>query len=164
MTDTLWSPTARIENSALREDLNWLEEREGRPFPDHDAFWAWSVEVYDVLETMPEISEALVVGVDQPDDGYWLGLFVVPASGHALDEDLKQRIVTTLRTRLTPRHVPDEIVEAPAVPHTLSGKRLEVPIKKLLTGRPLEKAANIASVDDPDALRWYARFAADRLE
>lgn len=123
-----------------------------------------SSDFYDVLETMPEITETLVVGVDQPDDGYWLGLFVVPAPGHALDEDLKQRIVATLRTRLTPRHVPDEIVEAPAVPHTLSGKRLEVPIKKLLTGRPLEKAANIASVDDPDALRWYARFAADRLE
>jgi acetoacetyl-CoA synthetase len=121
-----------------------------------------SSDFYDVLETMPEISETLVVGVDLPDDAYWLGLFVVPAPGQALDEDLKRRIITTLRTRLTPRHVPDEIVEAPAVPHTLSGKRLEVPIKKLLTGRPLEKAANIASVDDPDALRWYARFAADR--
>ena len=51
----------------------------------------------------------------------------------------------------------------PAVPHTLTGKRLEVPIKKLLAGKPLEKAANIASVDNPDALRWYARFAAERL-
>ncbi|MFC5995946.1 acetoacetate--CoA ligase [Pseudonocardia hispaniensis] len=122
-----------------------------------------SSDFYDVLETMPEITETLVVGVELPDDGYWLGLFVVPAPGHVLDEDLKRRISTTLRTRLTPRHVPDEIVEAPAVPHTLSGKRLEVPIKKLLTGRPLEKAANIASVDDPDALRWYARFAAARL-
>ena len=50
------------------------------------------------------------------------------------------------------------------MPHTLSGKRLEVPIKKLLTGKQLEKAASIASVDDPDALRWYARFAADRLD
>jgi acetoacetyl-CoA synthetase len=59
--------------------------------------------------------------------------------------------------------VPDEIVAAPAVPHTLTGKRLEVPIKKLLSGRPLEKAANIATVDDPDALRWYARFATDRF-
>lgn len=122
-----------------------------------------SSDFYDVLETMPEISETLVIGVDLPDDGYWLGLFVVPAEGQALDDDLKQKIVTTLRTRLTPRHVPDEIVQAPAVPHTLSGKRLEVPIKKLLSGRPLEKAANIASVDDPDALRWYARFAAERL-
>ena len=121
-----------------------------------------SSDFYDVLETLPEITETLVIGVDQPDDGYWLGLFVVPADGHALDDALKQKIVSTLRTRLTPRHVPDEILEAPAVPHTLSGKKLEVPIKKLLSGRPLEKAANLASVDDPDALRWYARFAADR--
>ena len=68
-----------------------------------------------------------------------------------------------MRTRLTPRHVPDEIVAAPAVPHTLSGKKLEVPIKKLLRGTPLEKAANVASVDDPDALRWYERFASDRF-
>ena len=121
-----------------------------------------SSDFYDVLDTLPEITETLVIGLEQPDDSYWLGLFVVPAPGHALDDALKQKIVTTLRTRLTARHVPDEIVEAPAVPHTLSGKRLEVPIKKMLAGRPLEKAANIASVDDPDALRWYARFAADR--
>jgi acetoacetyl-CoA synthetase len=123
-----------------------------------------SSDFYDVLETMPEITETLVIGIDLPDDGYWLGLFVVPAPGHALDDELKRKIVTTLRTRLTPRHVPDEILEAPAVPHTLTGKRLEVPIKKLLTGKPLEKAANIASVDDPDALRWYVRFAADRSD
>lgn len=122
-----------------------------------------SADFYDVLETLPEISETLVVGIDLPDDGYWLGLFVVPAAGHRLDEELERRIVATLRSRLTARHVPDEIVEAPAVPHTLTGKRLEVPIKKLLTGRPLEKAANVAAVDDPEALRWYARFAAQRF-
>jgi acetoacetyl-CoA synthetase len=122
-----------------------------------------SADFYDVLETMPEISETLVVGIDLPDDGYWLGLFVVPATGHVLDEELEQKIRTTLRSRLTARHVPDEIVAAPAVPHTLTGKRLEVPIKKLLAGKPLDKAANIASVDNPDALRWYAQFATERL-
>jgi acetoacetyl-CoA synthetase len=122
-----------------------------------------SSDFYDVLETIPEVSETLVIGVEQPDDGYWLGLFVVPAPGQALDDELKQKIVTALRTRLTPRHVPDEIVEAPAVPHTLSGKKLEVPIKKLLRGTPLEKAANIASIDDPDVLRWYERFGSDRF-
>ena len=121
-----------------------------------------SSDFYDVLDTLPEIAETLVIGVEQPDDGYWLGLFVVPAPGHTLNDELRQRIVDTLRTRLTPRHVPDEIIEAPAVPHTLTGKRLEVPIKKLLRGTPLEKAANPASVDDPDVLRWYQRFAADR--
>jgi acetoacetyl-CoA synthetase len=122
-----------------------------------------SSDFYDVLETMPEIIEALVIGIDLPEDGYWLGLFVVPADGVTVDDELKQKILTTLRARLTARHVPDEILAAPAVPHTLSGKKLEVPIKKLLTGKPLEKAANIASVDDPDALRWYAAFAAERL-
>ena len=122
-----------------------------------------SSDFYDVLETLPGISETLVIGVELPDDGYWLGLFVVPAPGHALDDELKLQIVTALRTRLTPRHVPDEIIEAPAVPHTLSGKKLEVPIKKLLRGTPLEKAANVASVDDPDALRWYERFGSGRF-
>ncbi|MGQ0843196.1 MAG: acetoacetate--CoA ligase [Sporichthyaceae bacterium] len=122
-----------------------------------------SSDFYDVLETMPEISECLVVGIDLPEDGYWLGLFVAPALGHAVDDALKAKIVATLRSRLTPRHVPDEIVECPAVPHTLTGKRLEVPIKKLLTGTPLEKAANIAAVDSPETLRWYAEFAAERL-
>ncbi|GAA1389733.1 acetoacetate--CoA ligase [Pseudonocardia kongjuensis] len=121
-----------------------------------------SSDFYDVLETLPEIAETLVVGVEEPDDGYWLGLFVVPAEGHVLDDALRATVVDTLRSRLTPRHVPDEIIEAPGVPHTLSGKRLEVPIKKLLAGRPLEKAANIASVDDPDTLRWYAGFARRR--
>ncbi|MDF3320116.1 acetoacetate--CoA ligase [Rhodococcus sp. C3V] len=90
-----------------------------------------SSDFYDVLDTMPEISETLVIGVDQPDDGYWLGLFVVPAPGYMLDDELERKIAETLRTRLTPRHVPDEVVEAPAVPRTLNGKRLEVPIKKL---------------------------------
>jgi acetoacetyl-CoA synthetase len=123
-----------------------------------------SSDFYDVLETLPEITEALVIGLDLPDDQYWLGLFVVPAEGVTVDDALKQTIVTTLRTRLTARHVPDEILTAPAIPHTLSGKKLEVPIKKLLTGQPLEKAVNIAAVDDPDALHWFAAFAAERRQ
>jgi len=122
-----------------------------------------SSDFYDVLATMPELAEALVVGVELPEDGYWLGLFVVPAPGQVVDDALRGKIVERLRTRLTPRHVPDEIVEAPAVPHTLSGKKLEVPVKRLMRGTPLDRAATLASVDDPDALRWYERFAAARL-
>ena len=122
-----------------------------------------SSDFYDVVEAMPEVAEALVVGVEQPDDGYWLGLFVVPADGRAVDDELRAAVVGALRSRLTPRHVPDDIVEVPAVPHTLSGKKLEVPVKKLLMGMPLEKVVNPASVDSPDALAWYAEFAAARL-
>lgn len=122
-----------------------------------------SSDFYNVLETLPEISEALVIGVEQPDDGYWLGLFVVPAPGRALDDELRRAIVTALRTRLSPRDVPDEIIEAPAVPHTLSGKKLEIPVKKLLRGTPLDEAANVSSIDAPDALRWYQRFGSERF-
>jgi len=121
-----------------------------------------SSDFYGVVETMPEVAESLVVGVDLPDGGYWLGLFVVPAPGCELNDDLRARINTELRTNLSPRHVPDEIVRAPGVPHTLTGKRLEVPVKKLMTGVPLERAANLAAVDAPDTLRWYAEFAAAR--
>ena len=105
-----------------------------------------------------------MVGVDLPDDGYWLGLFVVPAPGHALDDELKQKIVTTLRTRLTARHVPDEIVAGARGPahadrQTTRGADQEAAAR----ADRWSKAANIASVDDPDALRWYARFATDML-
>ncbi|MBT0566204.1 acetoacetate--CoA ligase [Williamsia sp. CHRR-6] len=122
-----------------------------------------SSDFYDLLDTMPEIAEALVVGVDRPESDYWLGLFVVTTPGHTLDEALRERIVCALRTRLTPRHVPDDIVAAPAVPHTLNGKKLEVPIKNMLSGMPLAQAVTMASVDDPDAVAWYAEFAAHRF-
>ena len=120
-----------------------------------------SSDFYDMLEPMPEIADSLVIGVDLPDDGYWLGLFVVPANGVELDDELQRTIQTTLRTRLSPRHVPDEIVAAPGIPHTLTGKRLEVPVKRLLAGQPLEKAANLASVDSPENLLWFADFASE---
>ena len=87
-----------------------------------------SSDFYDVLDSLPEIAETLVIGVEQPDDGYWLGpVRRARRRPRRSTTSCEQTIVTTLRTRLTPRHVPDEIVEAPAVPHTLSGKKLEVP-------------------------------------
>ncbi|MGV9799215.1 acetoacetate--CoA ligase [Mycobacterium sp. NPDC003449] len=122
-----------------------------------------SSDFYEVLEAMAEVSEALVVGVDLPDGGYWLGVFVVPADGHRVEDGLRAAITTTLRNRLSPRHVPDEIVEAPAIPRTLTGKRIEVPVKKLLSGAPLQDAVTWSSVDNPSALSWFIEFAADRL-
>ncbi|OZC29636.1 acetoacetate--CoA ligase [Gordonia polyisoprenivorans] len=121
-----------------------------------------SSDFYDVLDGIAAVSESLVVGVDTADGGYWLGIFVVPATGFDVTDTLRHQIADTLRDRLSPRHVPDEIVAAPAIPHTLNGKKLEVPVKKLLAGRSLEQAINLASVDDPDVVRWYARFASER--
>lgn len=121
-----------------------------------------SSDIYDVVERLPEVEESLVVGVELPDGGYYLPLFVVLAEGVTLDDALRQRLVDTIRRQASPRHVPDEIVQAPGVPHTLTGKRIEVPVKRLLQGASLERAASLDSVDAPDVVRWYAEFAAQR--
>jgi len=118
-----------------------------------------SGEFYEVVEALPEVRESLIVGVERPDGGYYMPLFVVPVEGVSVDEALRQRILAAIRAQLSPRHVPDEIVEAPGVPHTLTGKRLEVPIKRLFQGVPVDRAANLGAVDAPELVQWYAEFA-----
>lgn len=121
-----------------------------------------SSDIYEVVERLPEIRESLVIGIEQPDGGYWMPLFVQLADGAALDDPLRDRIRAAIRGELSPRHVPDEIIAVPGVPHTLTGKRIEVPVKRLLQGTSLEKAVNPGSVDDLGVLRFYERLAADR--
>ncbi|MFF5650525.1 acetoacetate--CoA ligase [Streptomyces collinus] len=121
-----------------------------------------SADIHDVVERLPEITEALVIGAEEPDGGYWMPLFVVLASGAELDDALRDRIREAVRTGASPRHVPDEIIEVPAVPHTRTGKKLEVPVKRLLQGAPVEQVVNPAAVDNPDLIDHYARLGAER--
>ncbi|MDT3396734.1 acetoacetate--CoA ligase [Streptomyces sp. B1866] len=121
-----------------------------------------SADIYEVVERLPEIRESLVIGVEQPDGGYWMPLFVHLAPGAVLDEDLRGRVRAALREQLSPRHVPDEILQVPGVPHTLTGKRIEVPVKRLMQGVPLERAVNPGSVDDPGLLDFFAELARGR--
>ncbi|GGQ02128.1 acetoacetate-CoA ligase [Streptomyces griseomycini] len=121
-----------------------------------------SADIYEAVERLPEIKESLVIGIEQPDGGYWMPLFVHLAPGAVLDDDLLARIKQTIREQLSPRHVPDEIIEAPGIPHTLTGKRIEVPVKRLLQGTPLEKAVNPGSIDDLDLLTFYEDLARKR--
>ena len=110
---------------------------------------------------LPEIAEALVIGVEQPDGGYWMPLFVRLADGvSSLDE-----LATASRrdpAQASPRHVPDEVLAVPAIPHTRTGKKLEVPVKRLLQGVPVDQACKLDAVDDPAAVRWFADLAATR--
>lgn len=117
-----------------------------------------SADIYAAVESLPEVAEALVLGIEQPDGGYWLPLFVRLADGVRLDEDLRARIAQTVREQASPRHVPDEIVAVRAVPHTATGKKLEVPLKRIAQGLPLERALNLGAVDDPDAVRELAEL------
>jgi acetoacetyl-CoA synthetase len=121
-----------------------------------------SADIYEVVERLPQIRESLVIGIEQPDGGYWMPLFVRLAKGATLDDELRDRIKRAIRSELSPRHVPDEIIAVPGVPHTLTGKRIEVPVKRLFQGTPLDKAVNPGSVDDIELLRYYEKLAADR--
>ncbi|MFI9646764.1 acetoacetate--CoA ligase [Streptomyces sp. NPDC052040] len=121
-----------------------------------------SADIYEAVERLPEIKESLVVGIEQADGGYWMPLFVHLAPGAVLDEALLKRIKQTIREQLSPRHVPDEVIEVPGIPHTLTGKRIEVPVKRLMQGTPLEKAVNPGSIDNLELLHFYEDLARKR--
>ncbi len=113
-----------------------------------------SADVYEVVEAVDRIAEAFVLGVDGPDGAYWMPMFVTLVPGAQLDDDLVNEVVTQVKTRLSPRHVPDEIVLAPGIPHTRTGKKLEVPITAILAGRT-HVDVDPDAVDDPALIDWY---------
>jgi acetoacetyl-CoA synthetase len=117
-----------------------------------------SADIYQAVERLPEIAEALVIGAEQPDGGYWMPLFVVLVEDAELTDELRDRIKRTIREEVSPRHVPDEIIVAPGVPHTRTGKKLEVPIKKLFQGADASRVVEKSAVDDPGLLDWYASY------
>jgi acetoacetyl-CoA synthetase len=118
-----------------------------------------SSEIYRVVEGFPEVLDSLIIGVELPGGKYYMPLFVVLKDGVQLDEDLKTRIKQQLRANVSPHHVPDEIVAVPEIPRTLSGKKLEVPVKKLLMGVPVEKAASKDALANPQAIEYFVGFA-----
>jgi acetoacetyl-CoA synthetase len=112
-------------------------------------------EFYRVVEAFPEIADSLVVDTGRLGQDGRLVLFLQLAGGTSLTDDLGQRIKTALRQQLSPRHVPDEIRTVPGVPRTLSGKKLEVPVRKILLGSPVAKAADPSALANPEVLASY---------
>ena len=122
-----------------------------------------TADFYVIVDSMPEIADSAVVHLEDKDGGPGeLILLVATAGGHELDDDLANRIKRALRSELSPRHVPDEIAALSAVPRTLSGKKLEVPIKRMLLGMPADKAASRDSLANPEALDHVAAWVAAR--
>lgn len=116
-------------------------------------------EVYSAIESLPEIRDSLVIGLELPKGGYYMPLFVVLSDGVQLDDALKQKINATIRSHFSPRHVPDEIMAVPAIPRTLSDKKMEVPVKKLFMGVAIDKAANVGATRSPEAVQYFAELA-----
>jgi acetoacetyl-CoA synthetase len=114
-------------------------------------------EIYRSVLALDEVTDALVVDVDG-----WMPLFVVLRDGAVLDAGLEQAIRTRVREDCSPRHVPNAIYAVAEVPRTLSGKVLEVPVKRILQGTPVERAASRDSLVNPAALDWFVQLAHDR--
>ncbi|HEU4598740.1 MAG TPA: acetoacetate--CoA ligase, partial [Solirubrobacterales bacterium] len=116
-------------------------------------------EIYRAVLSLDEIVDALVVDIAKPGTDGWMPLFVVLREGAELDEELPREIARRVREQCSPRHVPDEVFQIEEVPRTLSGKVLEVPVKRILTGTPVEKAASRDSLANPAALDYFVAMA-----
>ena len=119
-------------------------------------------ELYSAVEALPEVMDSMVVDLEYLGRESYMPLFVVLREGHALDDATRGRIVDRIRTALSPRFVPNDVFQVAEIPRTLSGKKQELPIKKLLLGQPLEKVINREAMANPGCLDWYVRFAAER--
>jgi acetoacetyl-CoA synthetase len=118
-----------------------------------------TAEFYAVVEAFPEIADSVVIHLEEADR---LLLFVALNEGESLTDGLRSRLASELRNQLSPRHVPDEVLAVPAIPRTLSGKKLEVPIKRILTGTPPDEAASRGSLANPASLDAFVELAHPR--
>jgi len=114
-----------------------------------------TAEFYAIVEGFPEVADSLVVHLEEGDR---LILFLALQPSTELDDPLRSRLMAELRDSLSPRHAPDEIVSVPSIPRTLSGKKLEVPVKRILTGTPPDRAASRDSLSDPTSLDAFVAF------
>lgn len=124
-----------------------------------------TADFYAVVEADPAVADSLVVHLEDDNGGLGeLVLFVAAADGYVVDDAVRTRILAALRAELSPRHAPDEIVAMPAVPRTLSGKKLEIPVKRILQGIDPEKAASLGALANPDSITAYSDWASIRNE
>jgi acetoacetyl-CoA synthetase len=116
-------------------------------------------EIYSAVERLPEILDSLVIELEQGNGDSRLVMFIVLREGAALDDGLRASIASSIRASLSPRFIPDDLFAAPGIPRTLSGKKQELPIKRLFQGRPIEKIINREAMANPEVLDWYQSAA-----
>ncbi|MGH9009595.1 MAG: AMP-binding enzyme, partial [Acidimicrobiia bacterium] len=123
-----------------------------------------SAELYRAVLTLDEVVDALVVDLPGDDGVDVMPMFVVLAEGAALDDGLVDRIRATIRREVSPRHVPDRIYAVPELPRTLTGKTLEIPVKRLLQGAEIDRVASRDSLANPGALEWFEQSRKSLLD
>ena len=119
-------------------------------------------ELYRAVEALPEVLDSMVVDLEYLGRDSWMPLFVVLREGQALDDAMRLRINTAIRDAVSPRFVPDQVYAVPEIPRTLTGKKQELPVKKLLLGQPIEKVVNREAMANPASLDWFVQLAVER--
>jgi acetoacetyl-CoA synthetase len=119
-------------------------------------------ELYSAVEALPEVLDSMVVDLEYLGRESYMPLFVVLREGLLLDDAMRQRLNGAIKTALSPRFVPNDVFQVAEIPRTLSGKKQELPIKKLLLGQPIEKVINKEAMANPACLDWYVAFARQR--
>lgn len=120
-------------------------------------------EIYSAVEKVEEVQDSLVVGIETEGGGYYMPIFVVLREGITLDDTIRMKIKGAIRKELSPRHVPDEIIQVGGIPRTLNGKKLEIPVKKILISGKVEGAVSIDSVANPQTLEEYVKLSRNRV-
>jgi acetoacetyl-CoA synthetase len=121
-----------------------------------------TAELYRAVEALPEVLDSLVVDLEYLGRESWMPLFVVLREGQALDDALTQRLKQAIREALSARHVPNEVFQVTAVPRTLSGKKMELPVKKLLLGAAPEQVLKRDAMANAESIDWFVAFALAR--
>ncbi|MFM7800940.1 MAG: AMP-binding enzyme, partial [Limnohabitans sp.] len=120
-------------------------------------------ELYSAVEALPEVLDSMVVDLEYLGKDSYMPLFVVLREGVVLDDAMRERLNGAIRTALSPRFVPNDIFQVAEIPRTLSGKKQELPIKKLMLGQPVEKVLNRDAMANPACLDWYIALAKKHL-
>jgi len=118
-----------------------------------------TAEIYRALDQIPDLRDSLIINLEYADGTDWMPLFVTLAPGAVLHDELVKTIKQTLRNTYSPRHVPDDIIEVPDIPYTISGKKMEMPVKKVLQQKPLDKAFNRDSMKNPESMDFFIALA-----
>jgi acetoacetyl-CoA synthetase len=116
-------------------------------------------EIYRAVDKITEVKDSLIICIEKAGGEFWMPLFVVMQNGEALTEDIKKKINTTIRGDYSPRHVPDEIIAVPDVPYTISGKKTETPVKKVLLGKDPKVVVNAGSLRNPGSMEYFITLA-----
>ena len=116
-------------------------------------------EIYRALDLLTEVKDALIVCIEKQGGLFYMPLFVALKSGEVLTTDLKNRINNAIKSQYSPRHVPDDIIEVNDIPYTLSGKKTEMPVKKILMGRDPARVINRDTLRNPESLDFFISFA-----